>query len=226
MQPLITAQPNQFIALVGYAGAGKDVFAQHLLEAGYIRHNYGDVIKEFFDPFIRGEEYPHELQERIMLNLTSTKVDGHVFAFIENYAVPYFLAGHRLSAFSEDRNHKPYFRAILEHGGELVYDHIQSRYNRTLERLLASGLNVVNTRLCLLPEARSSSAYGHTVYLIERNNWAPASDWDAQVVTDLEDGGFIHHTIYNDATTAEGWEECSRLYVQHNILASRNKAAA
>lgn len=222
----IQAAPNQYIALVGYAGAGKDVLAAHLIRNGYVRHNYGDFIKQFFDPFTSGVEHPHELQACMLANLTTGKVEGDVYAFIDKYAQPYYVAEHTISAFTENRSHKPYIREILEHGGELIYDMVQRIYNQRLEHLLAEGENVINTRLCQLSEAAHSAAYGHTVYLIERSNWAPTTDWDAQVVADLEDGGYIHHTIYNDASSGEEWEAQSREYVYHNILYPTGGASA
>lgn len=47
--------PPPLIAFVGWSGAGKDTAAQPLLDAGYARHNFGDIVKRQIDPLIRKE---------------------------------------------------------------------------------------------------------------------------------------------------------------------------
>lgn len=214
----VKAKPLQFIALIGYAGAGKDVFAKHLLDAGYVRHNYGDLIKQFFDDFTQRRMGPSELKDQILLHLDPNKTEQDVHEFFAAHILPYYENGYEISAFTENRGTKHHIREILEKGGELIYAHIQREYTDQLDSLLRHGHKVVNTRMCQIPEAKAAAQYGVTSYLIEREAWPPATDWDAQVVDDLADGGFIHHTVYNDAPDAQGWEELSREYVRHNIL--------
>lgn len=41
---------HQLIALTGYGRAGKDVLGAELVQAGYTRRAFGDIIKRIFDP--------------------------------------------------------------------------------------------------------------------------------------------------------------------------------
>lgn len=43
----------RLVALAGYAGTGKDTAALALLERGWVRRCFGDIIKDLFDPLVR-----------------------------------------------------------------------------------------------------------------------------------------------------------------------------
>lgn len=199
------AEPGQFICLAGYAGCGKDVLGDQFIHLGYVRHNYGDVIKAFYDPFLRGEETIHALVIRIMRHSAPGITEQDIHNFTVRSLLPYVQAGHRISGFTEDRSVKHHIRPILERGGELVYAHIQRLYTERLDELLEAGVSVINTRLCAISEAENAEKRGARIYLIERNNWAPATTWDLDTVQALEDGDWIDAVLYNDYPTGEDW---------------------
>lgn len=218
MQPRFpVAQSGQFVNLCGVAAAGKDMLAAPFLAAGYVRHNYGDLIKAFYDPFTTGREDLAELLSRLAasyspnpdaaLPMDVTQVTREIFG-------PYAAGGHRVSSYTEDRSEKPYVRAILERGGELIYGSVQTQYNTMLAELIETGGRIINTRLCAVAEAGSAKARGGEVIQVIRSGHAPASEWDAQMVLDLEDGGWIDSAVYNDAPTAEGWAEFAEQWAQ------------
>lgn len=220
---------GHLLSLCGFGGAGKDVLAHHLIyELGYVRHNYGDLIKGFYDPFLRGEESVHDLTVRLLAHANEELSLDEIYDFVDSSIVQYKFAGHRISAFTEDRAVKHYIRPILERGGELIYHWVQRRYNERLEELLAGGVNVINTRMCALSEAENSRLRGGYVVEIRRENWAPATEWDAKTMRDLRAHGHIHETILNTGRTAEDWEAQSRnhAYSLHYRLARKERPAA
>lgn len=220
---------GHLLSLCGFGGAGKDVLADHLIrELGYVRHNYGDLIKAFYDPFLSGEESVYELTVRLLSQANEDLPLDEIYSFVDSTLVPYKLAGHCISAFTEDRAVKHHIRPVLERGGELIYHWVQRRYNERLEELLASGQHVINTRMCALSEAENSRLRDGYVVEIRRENWEPATEWDARTLRDLRRAGHIHETILNTGRTAEDWEAQSRnhAYSLHYRLARKERTAA
>lgn len=51
-KPIKNSERRRLVALAGYAGAGKDEAAKGLFAYGFVRHNFGDIIKSQLDALI------------------------------------------------------------------------------------------------------------------------------------------------------------------------------
>lgn len=197
---------SKLIAFCGYARAGKDVIAQHLLDdPEYVRMNFGDFIKEFYNPFLRGEMSLNDLEVAISERLFSEKSEEDLKQFLAKYAEPYDAGEHTIDAFTEQDDLKKIIRPILEHGGELIYGWVMDEYQRKLDEYVAQGRSVVNTRMCQLPEAEAWASKGGLVVYIDRQNHQPASQWDADIVSGLADNNHIGLHVINDGVDADDW---------------------
>lgn len=195
---------SKLIAFCGYARAGKDVIARHLLSnPKYVRMNFGDFIKEFYNPFLRGEMSLNDLEVTISEKLCSGK--SNLEQFLVMYAEPYGAGKHTIDAFTEQDDLKKVIRPILEHGGELIYDWVMDEYQRKLDEYVAQGRSVVNTRLCHLSEAEVWTSRGGLIVYIDRQNHQPASRWDADIVSTLVDNNYISLHVINDGVDADDW---------------------
>lgn len=213
---------NKLIGLTGYARAGKDVLADHLVARGFVRYNFGDTIKTFFAPFIGGQEDWIDLMQRVTAHRSNRPsiTDERLMAFARTHLIPYSLSGKCLSAFTEITEDKARFRGILEEGGELVYDHLIAIYIEGLERLLASGARVVNTRVGFntkdgdSPEAEAMKRLGGTIIEIVRDGHPPASPWDHEAVEGLRGLGVLDMQLRNAAASGEEWAHDAELFVE------------
>ena len=191
------------IAFCGLAGAGKDEAAWHLIDQGYVRHNFGDVIKSAFNPFTTRQVDP----ATFILGLHAFRDPNVTYEQLETFAdehlMPYWRTGRRIHAFTEVREEKAVIRGILEHGGDVIYQAIEQRYFREMARM--GERKFVNTRCCRVTEARRWVDAGGVLIEVHRPGQAPASDWDLKTITDLRDSGLISHTITNDSPTASHW---------------------
>lgn len=206
----MTTDAPKLIAFVGYARAGKDVIANHLIEQGFIRMNFGDFIKEFYDDFLQGRMDLEQLEVAISERLYTEKSETDLGYFLHVYAERYAESKHSISAFTEDNALKEIIRPILEHGGELIYGWVLDSYNRKLDEYVAQGRSVVNTRLCQLPEAATWTQRGGLIVHIVRKDHPPATQWDEDIITNLEKAGYLQLAVWNNTPTAEGWNEASK----------------
>jgi|GEM_PF-3092550 len=202
----------RLIALAGYGGAGKDDLAGPLIDAGYVRLNFGDVIKDFFGPFLRGEMGLLSLRYCVMQRMAEGITADDVNQFLI-YECATFLDASRQSGlrsvdpFTEDRDVKALLRPILERGGELIYDYVFKAYFYRLHTLISEGKRVVNTRLCKVPEAQAWRELGGKLWVVKRENHPPATPWDAQVLEALHDGGWVDMVLHNAQPSGEAWRE-------------------
>jgi len=205
---------SQLVALAGYARAGKDVLADEFVKLGFVRLNFGDFIKQFYDPFLTCQEEPTSLMKRIADNLHTDSTEQQVLDFFRDYIIPYRKDAYIISAYTEHNEEKQLIRPILEHGGELIYGWVMDSYHRQLDEYVAQGQSVINTRLCQLPEAAAWTERGGVIFGVERKDWPPATEWDKKIVDDLYKHDYVQITILNNAPSAELWAGQSRMWAE------------
>lgn len=191
------------VAFCGYGGSGKDEAAAHLIAAGYTRHNFGDHIKGLYDGVTsRSCEDLGRFTEILWDNLNPEFAPQDLNVFINDTLTPYWNSGRIISAFTEDRSLKEVIRPMLEHGGDLVYPMIESAYFTRNARITGP---IVNTRACRVSEARRWREQGGVIIEVVRENWAPSTQWDADVIEALTAEKLIDYTIFNNSPSGEHW---------------------
>ncbi|GAA5500408.1 hypothetical protein Dxin01_00129 [Deinococcus xinjiangensis] len=202
----------RLIGLTGGAGFGKDQLADALVrDYGYVRQNFGDLIKSFFDDFIQRKIDPEQLEAKIYEHLTSGKTETDVQLFIHEHAESYWRAKHCYSAHDSAHSHKVYFRDILKFGGELIHEWLLHEYRAQLTRLLSAGISVVNTRVCY-PEGQPEEALlirelGGRIYNLRARHRDYESEWERMGVLRLLTGDFGVISIDNYAQSGEEWRD-------------------
>lgn len=114
---------HNLVALTGYSGVGKDESAKPLIDRGYVRHCFGDIIKSQVDPLIR--EYfgfsahtdDRTQKAKIRRTLESWGEDNYDDIFYEYFAeLPEKAVNTRLCRVKEAR-------AWKERGGIIIEIH-------------------------------------------------------------------------------------------------------
>lgn len=108
-----------------------------------------------------------------------------------------------ISAFTEIRSQKEQIRPILEQWGECGYERILRTYMGWVGLRLSFGDRVVNTRIMRLKEVEEWKQLGGVIVEIVRPGVAPATQWEAKRMRELQESGMIDHTIINDGSPDE-----------------------
>lgn len=199
---------NRLLALTGVARCGKDDFAAPLIEAGYVRMAFGDVLKNFYAPLIRGEEGLYEVMERIKAANPLVQPE-QLAAFYDEVLLPFWTLDVCCDPFTEDDRDKQAFRPILETGGDLIYQYALNTYLAQVDAALAAGQRIVNPRLVREPEARGWAERGGELVLIDCLHVEAVSAWEKRAMTDLKRSGYITKILPNWGT-AEQWTAFAR----------------
>lgn len=199
----------RLIAFAGYGGAGKDEAAWNLLQQGYVRRNFGDVIKAFYNPFTTRQVTPDVFLKAIHAHRDPRVSAEQVEDFAQRVLLPFYRAGRPVSAHTEDRGIKPLVRPLLEEGGDLIYDWVEARYFHELDQATQRGQRVVNTRLCRVSEARQWRNRGGVVVEVHRAGLDPSTEWDEDVLIALRAGGHLTHRITNASPSGDHWRAVS-----------------
>lgn len=175
------------IALAGLARTGKDATAEGVLDLGYRRYNFGDIIKDraqylgakeierTIDWVARNEGYQPEITEKIIAGWGAIRGG--------------------ISPFTECDEEKAKIRTLLERLGEAYYGDILEEYLAELPAMC------VNTRLVRIQEARAWTARGGIILCVYRPGTKPASDWEKDALNVLiHSSGMVKGYIIND-----GW---------------------
>lgn len=203
---------TRLLAMAGFARSGKDSLAAALIERGYEKFNFGDVIKGFYADFIAGNESRQDVVDRIWDANPDLKVD-HLYHFTTDILIPFREKGVFGDAFTEDDAFKVRIRPILEMGGDLIYDWVMREYFRVVDAKWSAGKNVVNTRLVRIPEAKAWKQRGGVIYLVQRKDWPAASEWEESALEALRASGYIDGVLHNDGT-AEDWQATARRFAE------------
>jgi hypothetical protein len=201
---------NGLLALCGHARAGKDQFAAPLIEAGWVRHNMGDIIKATFFDFCQGQMSLDELEVYLTERVSSEAEEALLQPFITGRAAAYAQAGHRINPFTEDDAEKRLVREILEHGGDVVHTWIDEEYFRGVDRSLSMNLSVINTRLCRVQEGLNWRDRGGMIIEIKRFQHEPATPWDEKTVVALRHARLIDQVVKNNMLNGAAWAEQAR----------------
>jgi len=194
----------QAIALAGTARSGKDTLAAPLIRRGWHKMAFGDHIKAFFREYVAGDESIAALRDRMF----AVNPELTFEAFTHFYGTVLFpFEEHDLmcDSFTEYDDHKRVIRPILEHGGELIYPWVFGQFFGEMDAALERGQRVINTRLVRVPEAQAWVERGGVIYLVERENWSPATLWEAEPLAELRESGLVTRTLCN-AGTAGDWD--------------------
>lgn len=197
-------QQPKLLAFAGLARSGKDTLAAPLVKAGFVSIAFSSVIKDFFDPFTKGEEAIPDLRRRMQQvnpNLDITDWTD----FYKRVLEPFDDLNITVSAFTEDDALKQQIRPTLERGGELIYDYVMREYFRCVDAAWSAGKSVVNTRLVKEREAREWKKRGGEIILVTRRDWPAATPWEAENVMTLYRSGLIDAEVFNEGS-AEDWE--------------------
>lgn len=210
----MTITHNRLIGLTGYERCGKDAFAAAFIKRGYVRMNFGDHIKAFFDDFTQGRVVPAELAVTMIENVSSGFTSADVADFIRDVAIPFAADADPISAFTEGPE-KARLRPLLQRGGELAYDMLITSYFKAVDTALAGGARVISTRvgyntvLKNSPEAQGLTERGGLIITIDRQNWAAGNRWDHEALEGLEGDGYVKMKVINDAADGEEWAQIS-----------------
>lgn len=198
------------IALAGVARCGKDDLAKPLIESGFKRLAFGDVIKDFYGPLIRAEEGLHEVQQR-MLTANPLLQPEQLSRFYEDVLMPFWVdaAGCAFDPFTENDAEKNVLRPILEKGGDLIYDHVFREYFRLCDAAWSAGTSVVNPRLVRPEEGLAWRARGGQIILIDCLHREAVSQWEKDNMVALKRAGVITQVLGNWGT-ADNWAAFAR----------------
>lgn len=204
---------TKLLAFTGTARTGKDTFANPMVGLGWTKLAYGHVIKEFYAPYIAGDESISHLKARMLqVNPALTLHDWTKFQ--TEVLLPYEDHDISADAFSEDDTVKTIFRPILEKGGDLLYYYVTRTYFRRVQTMLDNGQRVINPRLVRLAEARRWTGMGGIIIDIQRPGKEAVSEWEAEALRELRASGLISHTFTNDRTI-EIWEAQAKSFAAH-----------
>lgn len=95
------------------------------------------------------------------------------------------------SAFTQDDEQKKLIRGMLEQTGEAFYDAITDEFFETIPE------KAVNGRIVRLREAYKWKERGGHIVMIVRPEVAPATEWEAARLAELQEAGVIDMTILN-----------------------------
>lgn len=187
------SRPYAKVAFAGYARSGKDEAAKVLLEMGYERFAFGDIIKVRLQR--AGMEELVTVLDWVRDNeAIQGKLTGTLYSCVRGFLHVYMGD---IRACTEDDGAKATIRTILERYGEAFYDDILAEFMATLPE------KCVNTRLVRCKEAEEWTAAGGIIVAVIRRSAEPASDWERDRLQELRDAGFIHDTLSNDGTIEE-----------------------
>ncbi|TDE87372.1 hypothetical protein [Deinococcus sp. S9] len=190
------------VALAGTARAGKDTLAAPLIQRGFKPFAFSHPIKSFFAAYLAGDESIPQLHTR--MREANPQLTYEQFAdFFERVLLPFEHHDLMTDAFTENDHEKRIIRPILEHGGELIYDHIFQAYFAEVDAALERGDRIVNTRLVRLPEAQAWVERGGVIYVVHRKDWPAASDWEGKHLLALEESGLVTGHLMNDGSEAD-----------------------
>lgn len=193
------------IALAGVARCGKDDFAKPLIERGFKRLAFGDVIKEFYQDFVAGDIGIYEATQRIV-DANPLVSHEQLEEFQRDVLTPFWVKADGVyDVFSENDAEKNLFRPILEKGGDLIYWHVHAEYFRRVDAAWSAGTGVVNPRLVRPAEAHTWVKRGGHLILIDCLHRDAISQWEKDAMTELKRSGTIGKVIGNWGT-AEEWQ--------------------
>ena len=195
----------QLIALAGVARCGKDDLARPLVERGWVRLAYGDVIKHFFAPYVAGDEDRALLMSRLC-QANPELTHEQLSRFADSVLSPFEASGLKADTFTENDAEKAVLRPILEHGGDLIYDYVTHEYFRLVDAAWSAGKSVVNPRLVRAREGELWRKRGGEIILIDCLHREAASQWEKDCITQLKRSGHITRVIGNWGT-AEEWQK-------------------
>jgi len=95
------------------------------------------------------------------------------------------------SAFTQDDIQKKQIRPLLEQWGEVNYDNITDEFFENLPE------KAVNGRIVRLREAYKWKERGGHIVMIVRPEVAPATEWEAARLAELQEAGVIDMVIIN-----------------------------
>ena len=95
------------------------------------------------------------------------------------------------SSFTQDDHEKKQIRPLLELWGDVNYDAITDEFFETLPE------KAVNGRIVRLREAYKWKERGGHIVMIVRPEVAPATEWEAARLAELQNAGVIDMTILN-----------------------------
>lgn len=200
---------SNLIALAGVARAGKDTLVKPLVAEGWTLFNYGTVIKDFFEAYLEGRHGTSIGDIVGDIKAANPNVgEDQMVTFVNEVLLPYeeqtaHIGG--IDAFTEDDRLKKIIRPVLEKGGDMIYDHVMTTYFAEVDRLLAAGKKVVNTRLVRIPEAVAWKERGGVIYEVMRADWPAASQWEHDALETLRGSGMLDGILANIGTAAE-WD--------------------
>lgn len=177
---------TKLIALTGYSRSGKDTAADALVELGYTRCAFGDIIKAMVN------EAPIEEFSLFRDWLESSGRDRKRVADIAHGWCLVKLCG--VSPFTQNDEVKPLLRALLEDYGIWRYDEVTHRFFSTLPELC------VNSRLCRAAEGHLWRQKGGILVEIVRPGNTAHTPVEAGWMQELTDAGLIDVILYNDST--------------------------
>lgn len=175
------------VAFAGYARSGKDEAGKALIELGYTKSAFGDIIKR------RVKHMGGKDLAEVIEWVTDNEISGDdVLAVIaKGFALVY--TGD-IDPYTEDNADKNRIRILLERYGETYYDEILTEY------LVSLPEKAVNTRLVRCKEAQAWRDAGGIIISVQRPGAGPASHWERDRLNELAAAGHIYKTIINDGS--------------------------
>lgn len=110
---------------------------------------------------------------------------------IKRYIDPICWQYAGFSAFTQVDEQKKQIRGLLEQAGEAFYDMVTTEFFENLPE------KAVNSRIVRLREAYKWKERGGNIVMIVRPEVAPATEWEAARLAELQNAGVIDMTILN-----------------------------
>jgi hypothetical protein len=189
---------NQFvpappIGFIGAARSGKDEAARVLIDNGYTPMSYGDVIKKFFEKFVR---------EQLDLDVftQNTQEKARFRSLLEHggellkVSIPHFLTA--ANTFNTECD--PNVEWDTEDAADLVSSATRPllvQYEEQMLESLIAGNRIVNSRV--MSEAHIFKKLGGKIYEIVRPGVNPVSDWEASFIAGMKRENLITGQIKN-----------------------------
>lgn len=177
------------IALTGYSRSGKDTAADALVEIGYQRRAFGDIIKAMVDD----ADYKsfREFHEWL---LETGRPQPRISAIAYGWSLIKVCG---VSPYTQEDDTKIHLRPVLEDYGIWKYEQVTDRFFSTLPKLC------VNSRLCRAAEGKRWRQEGGILIEIIRPGNKAHTEVEAGWMVELTEAGLIDVVLYNDGTQAQ-----------------------